>query len=429
MERTRRRGAVVAVLAATAVLAPAAAFGGYAAGRELAGGPGAVEAPSAPASAPAAPSAASSPSQRATELSDAARELAARTAVRLADPGSGYFGSGSIVSADGLVLTNAHVADPTAPGLSALYGTDANTYAAPPAVPYDEPAQLVVSVSEGDGPAEPAYLADVLVVDGYLDLAVLRIVATPDGSPLQPGTRFPAIPLGTVDDLQKGDGLTVYGYPDVNGGDLLSVAPGAVRTFIPDRLGRVDGARFDIETTAEFSNGNSGGMALDDDGRLVGIPRGRLVRSEPVEVSRKARPVDFAAPLLEAARRGATYASPYLVPATGKESAQDLGWTDEESCSSDPVEALATSDQVGLGRVALSGLNEDEDVLLVLRRDGEVVQTLTTSFEAAQPCYGISIDPGEDETLVAGAYRLEVRVGPQRVRLLTSEVTVEPAGD
>ena len=50
----------------------------------------------------------------------------------------------------------------------------------------------MVAVSPtGDGPALPAFRARLLVVDGYLDLAVLRIVADADGAPLS-APRCPA---------------------------------------------------------------------------------------------------------------------------------------------------------------------------------------------------------------------------------------------
>ena len=424
-DTTRRRRAVVALLAGTAVLAPAAAYGGYQAGRSLSDDEVAVVAPAPTATASASATAAPSPSQRATELSDEARELAARTAVRLSplvegDGRPGYSGSGSIVSADGLVLTNAHVAQPTAPGLATVYG---DTF-----LPFGDPRQLVVSVTVDDGPAVPAYRADVVAVDGYLDLAVLRIVANADGSALPAGTRFPAIPLGSSAALQKGDDLTVYGYPGLTGGELLAVAPGAVRTFVPDPRRIVDVPRFDIETTAEFSAGNSGGMALDNDGRLVAIPRSRYVDEQAV-VGRYARPVDLAAPLLEAARNGTAYVSPHVVPSTGAERGEDLGWTDELSCTSDPVDVVAETDEAALGRARLSGLEEGEDVLVVLRRDGEVVRTVTTVFTAADDCYGINIAREADDTLLPGDYRMEVRVGPEQRLLTTSEITVEPVGD
>lgn len=428
--RTGGREAVVALLAATALLAPAAAVGGYVAGQDIGQSrrpaplASASSTPSVPPSvspSSAMPSVSPTPSQRAGALSDEARALAARATVRLSPLSGSYSGSGSIVSADGLVLTNAHVAQRTAPGLATLYGTE--TYNE------EDPEQLVVSTTEGDGPAAAAYLADVLAVDGYLDLAVLRIVATVDGRALPAGARFPAIPVGSVDAVQKGDDLTVYGFPGLTGGDLLAVTPGAVRTFVPDRRGRVSGDRFDIETTADFSSGNSGGMALDNDGRLVGVPRARAVKEKGTVIGRFARPVDLAQPLLEAARRGVRYASPYLTPATGDERGEDLGWTEENSCSAPGSAELDERSEYGVGRVRLSGLTPDEDVLLVLRRGEEVVRAKATVFERTENCLGIAIPSAGEGSLARGEYSLQVLVGPDRRPVVASSVTVAATGD
>lgn len=155
--RTGGREAVVALLAATALLAPAAAVGGYVAGQDIGQSrrPAPLASPSSTPSVPpsvspssAMPSVSPTPSQRAGALSDEARALAARATVRLSPLSGSYSGSGSIVSADGLVLTNAHVAQRTAPGLATLYGTE--TYNE------EDPEQLVVSTTEGDGPAAAA---------------------------------------------------------------------------------------------------------------------------------------------------------------------------------------------------------------------------------------------------------------------------------
>jgi putative serine protease PepD len=261
--------------------------------------------------------------------------------VRLSPPSSpsgDYLGSGSIISADGLVLTNAHVARPTAPGLAALYGARDRRQL--------DPERVVVSTTEGDGPAKPSYLADVLAIDGHLDLAVLRINALADGGPLPAGLTFPFVELGSVAELELGDDLTVYGFPGLNGGDRLTVRTGIVSSFLPDTSGRVAGNRYRLETSADFSGGNSGGMALSNDGRLVGVPSATKVEKEELDEAHYVRPVDLAAPLIAAARAGTEYRSPYLVAATGRESATDLGWASKNTCSgegSDVVEPGGTA--------------------------------------------------------------------------------------
>jgi S1-C subfamily serine protease len=421
MSGNGRNRAVVAVLAATAVLAPAAAVGGYAAGKELEQSRRpvalATSAPS-PVAVPTPAGPAPSPTGRAVALSDEARALAAKATVRLSPPSGSYLGSGSIVSADGLVLTNAHVASPTAPGLAAVYG--------PTTVDEEDPDQLVVSVAEGDGPATPRYLADVVAVDGYLDLAVLRIVSTSTGEPLPAGTSFPAIPVGSVHEVRKGDDLTVYGFPALTGGDVLAVAPGAVRTFVRDRGGRVVGDRYEIETTADFSGGNSGGMALDNAGRLVGVPSARLT-TEELAVGRFVRAVDLALPLLDAARSGTRYTSPYLIEPTGSEGGEDLGWTQDYDCTTPGTDSLAADDGAGLGRVRLDGLAPEQDVLLVLTRedrDDQVVRMHARSSGEDDHCVFLPLPSTQDGLGVPGDYLLRVLVGPGRQLVLMSSVTV-----
>jgi putative serine protease PepD len=421
MERdgARRRGVVVALLAATAVLAPAAAWAGYAAGQRL-------DAPAVTAATPApsgtavmTPTASPAPTLPPTALSQEARRLAERATVRLSPPSGYYVGSGSIVSPDGLVLTNAHVARPTAPGLAASYGEDL--------FPEADPERLVVSTTDGDGPAEPAYLADVLAVDGHLDLAVLRITALDDGQPLPAGLRFPSVEIGSVTSLELGDDLTVYGFPALNGGDLLTVRPGIVSSFLPDRSGRVRGERFEIETNADFSGGNSGGMALSNDGRLVGVPSARLTTEELV-VAHYVRSVDLAVPLLTAARAGRTYRSPYLVAGTGNEQAEDLGWSAESSCTASGSASLVDPRYGGFGRFRLQGLAPDQDVLAVLRANGSVVRVSASAYDPEQECTTVSLPYDEQGRVALGDYELDVRVGPDRDRVLVSTVVVS-AGD
>jgi S1-C subfamily serine protease len=425
-----RRASVVALVAATALLAPAAGFGGYAAGRELRGEPAPAALPSAPATATPTvhPTASATPSPSATgtptELSREARELATQAAVRLSRPSSSwYLGSGSVVSPDGLVLTNAHVAQPTAPGLARLYGVTSQDAL--------DPEQIVVSTTTGDGPAEPTYLADVLAVDGHLDLAVLKISSHADGTPLPADLELPHVPIGSVDDLSRGDDLTVYGYPSLNSGGLLTVRTGVVGSFLPDPLGLVPGDRVRVETSADFSPGNSGGMALANDGRLVGVPSSIRTEDDSGAQGHDLHAVDLAAPLLEAARTGTTYRSPFVPAGTGEEVAELIGWTGQEECASvngervggDLLDDTQTS---AAGRVWLGGFAPGEDVLGVLNgMDRGPTQVLATAYDPADPCLTVPVPVDDSGYLVPDSYLLEVFAGPDREQVLQSSLLVE----
>ena len=427
------RASVATVLACTAVLALGAAFGGHAVGRQVAQSePGRSDAPSSPAaSATPAPTAAdrTAPSPattgRPTELSDQARATAASASVRLTHPGSGFYGSGSVISSDGLVLTNAHVAVPLAPGLPLSYGQEVRETT-------EYPYVSVSTNPPDDGPAVPTYRADVLAVDGYLDLAVLKIVALADGSDLPQDLDLPFVPTGTVRDLRKGDDLTVYGFPSVTGGEVLSVTPGSVRTFLPDALGRVQLPRYTVETTADISAGNSGGMALDNAGALVGVPSGRRPRKD-LAVARYVRAVDVATPLVQAAAAGQRYTSPYLTPPTGSEQADAQGWqADDLPCGDEGVQELAGPVPSLVGQVVLTGMAKGEDLLRVLRRDGQTVRVVASAWwgESGPGCLTTEVsaaDLGGGDAVPAGTYELDVLAGPDRRLLVTSRVTVRPS--
>lgn len=155
------------------------------------------------------------------------------------------WGSGSIVSPNGLVLTNAHVIDD-------VYG------------PYTHIGIAITLASD----REPivSYLAEIAAVNWLEDLAVLRIVADTDGNPLTP--ELPYIKLGNSDTLEIGDPLRILGYPSI-GGETITFTEGVVSGFSSER--GVEGRAW-IKTDTTIAGGNSGGMGANLAGELIGIP-------------------------------------------------------------------------------------------------------------------------------------------------------------
>ncbi|MFY0665737.1 MAG: trypsin-like peptidase domain-containing protein [Natronospirillum sp.] len=157
-------------------------------------------------------------------------------------------GSGTFISARGHVLTNYHVVED--------YLTD------------EAPIVLGVSLDHSL-PSQEMFHAEVLAVAPERDMALLRITEGVYGESIQDYVPLPYVRLHRDDDLRIGDALTVIGYPAVGGRwarGTISLTRGYVSGFEADEFGSV------IKTDTEFSQGNSGGSALDSQLRLVGIP-------------------------------------------------------------------------------------------------------------------------------------------------------------
>ena len=156
-------------------------------------------------------------------------------------------GSGTFVSTDGMILTNAHVITRDNLCNFASIGVAVTTDASlPPALRYH---------------------ADLLTIDRDLDLAVIKVARTIDSSQAMPPS-FLALALGDSDELGIGDPLQILGYPEI-GGETITFTRGTVSGFTAQAN---IGDRALIKTDATIAGGNSGGAAVNTEGQLIGIP-------------------------------------------------------------------------------------------------------------------------------------------------------------
>lgn len=188
-------------------------------------------------------------------------------------------GSGVVIDAGGLVLTNAHVVDR---------------------------ADLVeVTLADGrqlDG--------TVIGADPVTDLAVVRIASTPG---------LQAAPLGDSEALEVGDWAIALGSPY---GLERTVTLGIVSSLHRNinSLGFSDKRLDLIQTDAAINPGNSGGPLINARGDVIGL--NTLVRSGPGAGLGFAIPINLARRVAEQLRDGGQVVHPYLglqlVPLTAR---------------------------------------------------------------------------------------------------------------
>ncbi|MEX0590799.1 MAG: DegQ family serine endoprotease [Xanthobacteraceae bacterium] len=170
-------------------------------------------------------------------------------------------GSGVIVDASGIVVTNHHVVE----------GADS------------------VRISLAD---KREFDAEVLTRDQRSDLAVLRIK---DGR-----ERFPAVELGNSDETEVGDIVLAIGNPFGVG---QTVTQGIVSAVARTQVGISD-YQFFIQTDAAINPGNSGGALVNLAGRLVGINTAIYSRSGGSLGIGFAIPVNMVRVVVDSARGG-----------------------------------------------------------------------------------------------------------------------------
>jgi len=170
-------------------------------------------------------------------------------------------GSGTIITTEGVVLTNSHV------------------------IPQDEEyiltgeeGCLVILPNRQTGQPEEIYWAKPIVYPGLSDeydlayLEIYDVFVDEDGEVWGRYPRlFPSIftEEQRYDDIcqfrtpKLGDPVKIFGYPQTSGGFYLTVTDGIISSFSDEGV---------ILTSAKIDEGNSGGLAVDQKGCMVGIP-------------------------------------------------------------------------------------------------------------------------------------------------------------
>lgn len=158
-------------------------------------------------------------------------------------------GSAVVVRKDGIVATNLHV-----------IARDRSDQV------YDE---IYLSLSGSGGlswPMGPRYRLKPVLINKTYDLALLRVTSDTGA-----GSGFPTVEMGDSRSVQLLDDVVIIGFPE-KGGPTVTVNTGVVE-------GK-DSIRQWIKIDGRLIHGNSGGAAVNGDGKLIGIPTKVVVDSD-----------------------------------------------------------------------------------------------------------------------------------------------------
>ncbi|NBC36588.1 Do family serine endopeptidase [Novosphingobium sp. FSY-8] len=272
-------------------------------------------------------------------------------------------GSGFIVSADGFVVTNAHVITPEGQGVVET-----------------------ISVTMADGTEYPARL---IGKDTTSDLAVLKIDA---------GKALPFVKFGDSNAARVGDWVIAIGNPFGLGGTVTAGIISAVYRNIGS------GSPYDryLQTDAAINQGNSGGPMFDMRGQVIGINRAIFSPTGGSVGIGFAIPAEIAAPIVDKLMRGQSIERGYLgvrIQPLSDELAESMGLPHNKG----EIVQMVEPGKAG----ALGGIKAGDVVVKVSGKDVTREQTLSFLVASTAPGTRIPIEVIRDGKRVM----LEVTVG------------------
>jgi hypothetical protein len=211
----------------------------------------------------------------------------------------------------------------------------------------------------------------------------------------------------------------VFGYPGAADSSGVTLTDGIVSAEVRDD--RLSSNRGMLNITAAINPGNSGGLTVNEQGELVGVPTGtRPGRDANVS---SMRPADLAVGLIEAARNGEDYESPYYRDVSDESVTNarlvqpDTGVGIRFECDNAPLDG-ERNDGFGVS-FEYSGFPADEhqDLGVFVWAGDSLVGwfDLSQDYDVEWPteagCATVTI-PVEPEMFVAPGDRIEIGVGP-----------------
>jgi len=273
-------------------------------------------------------------------------------------------GSGAIVSANGLILTNNHVID----------GAD----------------EINVALPDGR-----EFKAKVIGTDPKTDIAVIKIDTE----------NLPTLTLADSDKLRVGDIVFAVGNPLGIG---QTVTMGIVSAKGRNNLGLLEGINgyenF-IQTDAAINQGNSGGALVDAKGRLIGINSAIISTSRGNIGIGLAIPINLAASIMTSLTESGSVTRGYLgvsVEPLSPEVAETLGLKKE-------TKAVVITLISPSGPAEKAGLKRSDAILSIEEKPVTSVQDLRLLVSQMPPDTEITIKlvrDGKEKTLKAKLGRL-----------------------